>query len=118
MTSPAQDFAQPGVLELPPVTVTNYGLSGAGVQMMTGIGLLTSIIGMNRSTTTPALYTLYDGSSNGSPMLAPMSIPAGGSFAHAPCRPGIYFGTGLYLFNTSGSAFFTFTYIPLLLPLK
>ena len=115
MTTPGV-FAPYDITSLPaPVTVTNQGLQGSAVQPVTGIGLLIGVVAMNRNATTPAVYTLYDGLGGTGQQLMFLSIPAADTFGFAPCPPGILFRNGLWLVNTSGAAFFTFTYIPLLL---
>ena len=99
-----------------PVTVANT--AAGNNQLMTGIGLITSVRVANPSPTTPAVIFLLDGIDSTSPVLARFAAPVSGNDGMSPCAPGVYFGTGLYVYYVNGFAYVTVTYIPLTLPLK
>jgi len=118
MSTPQVQDWQQVIAERGGVPVTAVSLTGASGQLVTGIGLITSVTVANNSATTPAVLQLRDGSAASSPMLAAFSVPAGGGVPLGAGNGGIYFGTGLYISNTSGAATVTVTYIPLYYPLK
>jgi len=99
-----------------PVTVTNQN-SGGG-QLMTGIGLITSISALNTNASTPARFTLHDGTDGSGPVIVTIGAAASQPFSLGAGDGGIYFGTGLYLQQNNGTMVIVVTYIPLTLPLK
>ena len=99
-----------------PVTVANT--AAGNNQLMTGIGLITSVRVANPSPTTPALIFLLDGIDSTSPVLARFAAPVSGNDGLSLTVPGVYFGTGLYVAYVLGFAYVTVSYIPLTLPLK
>ena len=99
-----------------PVTVNNGGYGAA--QLMTGIGVITFINCVNTNVSTLASFVLHDGTDATGPVLAYLVVPAGSTVNFSPGDTGIYFGTGLYVQDNSGSARVSVTYVPLALPLK
>jgi len=99
-----------------PITVSN---TAAGLsQLMTGIGLITSVKVANPSPTTPALLGLFDGSDATAPVIARFAAPASGNDGMSGGISGVYFGRGLYVDYLSGFAYVAVTYIPLTDPLR
>jgi len=99
-----------------PVTVANT--AAGNNQLMTGIGLITSIQVANPSPTTAAVIFLLDGSDATAPVLSRFAVPASASEGQSGGISGVYFGRGLYIYYEIGFAYVTVTYIPLTLPLK
>jgi len=99
-----------------PVTVSN---TAAGLsQLVTGIGLITSIQVANPSPTTPAVIFLLDGSDTTAPVLSRFAVPVSGSEGQSGGISGIYFGRGLYIYYETGFAYVSVTYVPLTEPLR
>jgi len=116
-TPPGQDQLN-WALERGGVPVTVANTAAGNNQLMTGIGLITSIQAANPSPTTAALIYLLDGSDATAPVLSRFAVPVSASEGQSGGISGIYFGRGLYVYYEFGFAYVTVTYIPLTLPLK
>ena len=116
MTTPAPNSPAATYARFGHVPVTVPMLTASSQQLVTGIGLVTSITGYNLGATAPAQYALHDGTGTTGPVLAYLAMPAGAGFEHSAALPGIYFGTGLYVGELSGAGLFAVTYVPLTEP--
>jgi hypothetical protein len=94
-----------------PRTVVGHG--AASGQLYTGPGLLIACTFANTVTTTPARFSLHDGTDISGQAISILSAPAagGGSLSIAP--PGIYFADGIWLNADVGFMVVTATVIPL-----
>ena len=118
MSTPQQADTPQIIAERGGVPVTVATANTLSQQLITGIGLIIAVTFVNTNVSTPARYTLHDGTDATGPALGILGAPASGSDGIYPREPGIYFGTGLYVAENTGVGLLTVTYIPLRNPLK
>ena len=114
MTSPVQQWPY-GDQGASAVTVTvPVSYASGNKQLVTGIGVLTSVTMSAYYATSKALAMILDGTDTSGPPIAIASAPAGGQGSPSLGYPGVLFRRGLYLWTIAGPVVMVVTYVPLL----